>query len=241
MDCKPIIEFIAFTLLPRIVLTASIVFYDKSRGIEKKKSSYVLAFIFGIFYIIARVIKKKGTHTASPDKAYKNRSIALFVIYVLLLVGSYAYTYIDMNLTDHYFDMYGNGYNGRYDVVYYTENGTGYVIDLNEFCLVDVDNPNNKVDASNGYLDKAGYLVFIDGETLEVDENASFYEPYCFYDADNNYYAFPMTSYWNADGELVEFGSESIVANDFIEKLKPYIDELIEKQQSQNNYGIIGD
>lgn len=241
MDYTQIIKFIIFGLLPRIVLTLSIFYYDKSRCIEKKKSSYVLAFIFGTFYIIGRLITKKGTRTDSPDKTYKNRSIALIVIYVLLLVGSHVYTYINVSNADHYFDMYGNGYNGRYDVVYYTENGTGYVIDLNEFCLVDVDNPNNKVDASDGYLDKAGYLVFIDGETLEVDENASFYEPYCFYDADNNYYAFPMTSYWNADGELVEFGSESIVANDFIEKLKPYIDKLIEKQQTQNNYGIMGD
>ena len=233
MDYTPIIEFIVFSLLPRIILTISIIYYDKSRGIEKKTSSYVLAFIFGIFYIIARVIKKKGTRTDSPDKTYKNRSIALFVIYVLLLVGSYTYSYIDANFADHYFDRNGNGYNGRYDVVYYTENGTGYVIDLDEFCLVDVDNSANKVEVSNGYLDKAGYLVFIDAETLEYDEKASFYDPYCFYDADNNYYADPMTSYWNEEGELVEFGSGPLVVNDFIEKLKPYIDKLIEKQNNQ--------
>ena len=233
MDYIQIIKFIIFGLLPRTILTLSIFYYDKSRCIEKKKSSYVLAFIFDIFYIIARVIKKKGTRTASPDKKYKNRSIALIVIYVLLLVGSHVYTYIYVSNADHYFDMYGNGYNKWYKVVYYTEDGTGYVIDRDEYMFIEVDNPENKIDPRGGYLDQNGYLVFLDPESIDYDESLPWTEPYCFYDNNGNRYALPTTSCWNEDGELVEFGSAYKSTDNIIEKIKPYIDELIEKQNNQ--------
>lgn len=228
------VKVLIFGLIPRIVLTLSIYFYDKSRGIEKKKTSYALAFIFCSLYIVGRLITKKGKRTASPDKTYKTRSIALFVIYVLFVIGSNVFNYINVSNADHYFDMYGNGYNKWYEVVYYTESGIGYVIDRDEYMFVEVDAPENKIDTRGGYLDKNGYLVFLDPETVDYDESLSRDEPYCFYDADGNFYALPEISCWNADGELVGFGSAYKPTDSFIEKLKPYIDKLIEKQQTQN-------
>lgn len=233
MDHIQIIRIIFFGLIPRILLTLSIFCYDKSKCIEKKKTSYVFAFLFGFFYIIGRLITKKGSRTDSPDKKYKIRSIALFVIYLLLLVGSYTSGYVMVRNADHYFDMYGNGYSKWYEVVYYTEDGTGYVTDRDEYMFVEVDNPENKVNIREGYLDKNGYLVFLEPETVDYDEGASRDNPYCFYDADGNYYALPETSCWNADGELVDFGSAYKPTDNLIERLKPYIDKLIEKQQAK--------
>lgn len=234
MDVQ-IIRIIVFGLIPRIILTLSIYCYDKSKCIEKKKSSYVLAFLFGYLYIIGRLITKKGTRTDSPDKKYKNRSIALFVIYLLFLVSSYATSYIIVRNADHYFDMYGNGYNRWDEVVYYTEDGTGYVMDRDDYCFVEVDDPDHKTeDLDYCYVDKNGYLVFIDYQMLNYDETVSRDDPYCFYDSDNNYYADARFVYWNENGEQVDYRSAYKSTDNFIERLKPYIDKLIEKQKSRS-------
>lgn len=140
------VNILIFTLIPKAILTLSIYFYDKSRGIEKKAMSYVLAFIFGLLYIIGRLITKKGTRTAVPDKKFKKISIVLLVVYILYVIGTNAASYISISNAEHYYDMKGNGYNRWYKVVYYTEDGTGYVIDRDEYMFVEVDAPENKID-----------------------------------------------------------------------------------------------
>lgn len=81
--------------------------------------------------------------------------------------------------------------------------------------------------------------MFLDPETVDYDESLPWTEPYCFYDAEGNRYANPTSSCWNENGELVDHSSAYTVENDYLEKIKPFIDKLIEKQQSQNNTGSL--
>lgn len=107
-----------------ICIFASVYFYFKARGKKAETSNYLLTFLLGLFYLIPKAIitkKKSSDNVQVVNKKMNIISIALFVIYLILIAGT-AGMIISENsvLQDKYYDMNGVSYRNINDVPFYT-------------------------------------------------------------------------------------------------------------------------
>ena len=145
-------------------------------------------------------------------------------IWSLVVVGSMVASFAAFG-NQKYYDMCGNAYKDQFQVVFYTESGEEYVALEEEYAFVQVDNPENIINGLNCFLDQNGYLVFISTEDIGYDENASDYEPYCYYDTDNNRYAKTLGAYWNEKGELFFTSRDREKMDELVKKLNDFLKE----------------
>lgn len=201
-----LIYFLGFYLINSL-LCLSLFYYCKSKGINKGKEFYIKTIFFGIvFIIISRITKSNNRNFKFGIKSYKIKSVVFFCLYSVCIIGFISLTafhFINIYFDKAYYDLYGNSYNSVEDVTHYAENGKKYTSDIDNYCFIELDNPNNKIDAADCYIDKNGYFVIINHKNLTYDEKIPLSNPYCFYDSNNNYYADALITSWNKNGELI--------------------------------------
>ena len=167
--------------------------------------------------------KNKGPFVHLKFLYRNNRKLYIFTL-LLLMIGSLVASFVAYD-NQKYYDMRGNAYKDQFQVVFYTESGEEYVALEDEYAFMQVNKPDNVISGLNCYLDKNGYLVFISNEDIEYDENAPDYEPYCYYDKDNNCYADTLGAYWDKNGELFFTSQDRAKMNEIVKKLNELIKE----------------
>lgn len=216
----------AVTVVCSAISAAAVYYYDKSRGIKEKGTTYFLIFLFGILGVIVYYFKtkKKTEKNDSLDegKSKKFRMISIILI-VIAVIGWGANIYASqtgMYDTDEYkqsvekyasgfYDKYGNEYDNRDEVIYYTVDGCEFKMAQENsgypYYYQMSDTYNNKYkeeyDGFLTYIDEDGYIVFFDKE-LELDDNCDWNDNFCYMDSVGHHYAQPYTVIWNSDGTL---------------------------------------
>lgn len=216
----------AVTVVCSAISAAAVYYYNKSRGIKEKGATYFLIFLFGILGVIVYYFKtkKKTEKNDSLDegKSKKFRMISIILI-VIAFIGWGANIYASqtgMYDTDEYkqsvekyascfYDKYGNEYDNRDEVIYYTVDGCEFKMAQENsgypYYYQMSDTYNNKYkeeyDGFLTYIDEDGYIVFFDKE-LELDDNCDLNDNFCYMDSDGHHYAQPYTLIWNSDGTL---------------------------------------
>ncbi|MCH5317877.1 MAG: hypothetical protein J1E05_07855 [Eubacterium sp.] len=154
----------------------------------------------------------------------RNDKKAFILICLIVVIGSFIASSVAFG-NQKYYDMRGNAYKDPFQVVFYTESGEEYVALEDEYAFVQVNMPNNKISGWNCFLDKKGYLVFLSDEDIEYDENAPDYEPFCYYDKNNNCYADTSGAYWDKNGELFFTSQDREKMDELVSKLNDLIKE----------------
>lgn len=216
----------AITVVCSAISAAAVYYYNKSRGIKEKGATYFLIFLFGILGVIVYYFKtKKKTEKndsldESKSKKFRMISIILIVIAVIGFGTNIYASQTGMYDTDEYkqsvekyasgfYDKYGNEYDNRDEVIYYTEDGCEFKMAQENsgypYYYQMSDAYNNKYkeeyDGFLTYIDEDGYIVFFDKE-LELDDNCDWNDNFCYMDSDGHHYAQPYTVIWNSDGTL---------------------------------------
>lgn len=213
------IIYLLFILAANILLYLAAFYYKKTEQIGISSKEYYKKFlIFGPIYYLYIVFQHKkysNNETSESNKlsadTNKIKSLLLFFVYVVFLFCFIVFVVLNIKsayFNKKYYDLYHNEYSSKEAVVYYSKDGKSYNCINDEFCFVEIGNPENIIDAGNCYIDKDGYFVIIDNSTVDFDESVPVENPYCFYDMNNNYYADAIISYWNSSGELVKQGFE---------------------------------
>ena len=155
---------------------------------------------------------------------YRNNKKLFVITWSFIVVAMLAVSFIAFD-SQKYYDMRGNAYKDQHQVVFYTESGEKYIQLEDEYAFVQADKSDNVKNGLNCFLDQKGYLVFISVDDITNDENASDYEPFCYYDSDNNRYASTWGAYWDKNGELHFASQDREKMNELVEKLNDLIKE----------------
>lgn len=223
----PSIIMLAVYIVTNLSLTLAVYYYNKSRGVKAKAIIYPVIFVFGpVVALIYYLVTRRDGNIASIDehriRKFKITSIILAVIFAagfitdiavvnsgVLFNNDYLET-VSRFANFSYYDRYGNEYEFQEDVVYYTEDGCKFKLRTydngsTEFSQLS-DTYSNKYKESYDpefvYIDKNGYVVFIE-KYLEMDDDRfDSGTPFYLVDDNGDYYADFCNVYWNADGEI---------------------------------------
>lgn len=212
-----ILLFFLFFWLTNFMLCLSLWFYNRYKNFYPKKKYYLQLIIFGVLYLVkfkmsheqicvqsqSEENKESGTN---HSQSLRIRALFFLILYILCMIlflfgviQYYKNTYFDKN----YYDMYGNEYNERIDVIFYSRDGQKYKFLEDEYVFFNLENPSEKIKAGDCYVDKKGYFVIIKSDKLTYSGVMPLENPYCLYDSSGNYYADATLIYWNKKGVVV--------------------------------------
>lgn len=223
---KPVLVTGLIAIVASISIAYAVYFYNKSRNVKEKFSTYELIFLFGIIgavvYLISTRKKEANFEYTGDKKKHKIVSVILAVVCVAVMVVNMSGVLLDVIigenyleainiLTEGYYDRNGINYEYSEDVIYYTEDGYKFKIttDSNGSAICSQLTTSydgtykEKYEINDCFVDKNGYLVFFTDNELEMDDNVDgvFY----YYDSNNEYYASVGLVYWDAEGKLCEY------------------------------------
>lgn len=203
--------------LTNVFLCLSLWFYNRYNNFSLPKNYYLQVILFGIIYLVKLKIshaeicvqsqsdEEKGSGT-NHSKTLRIKALAFLILYILCMilflfgvVQYYKSTYFDKS----YYDRYGVEYSERADVMFYSREGQKYKFSEDKFVFFEPENPDEKINAADCYVDKDGYFVIIDSEDIKYNGDLPMENPYCLYDSSGNFYADATIVYWNEKGDLV--------------------------------------
>lgn len=203
---------IAFTVAFSLVIALIYYIGDKKTGTKHKPDRYLFAFLFGIFYVVydvcRKIFSKKEKLTKSTIvMACLSLAAYIFIGSVLphfIVPDEYKQKASSFSIFNKcYYDMYGNEYEEKAGVVYYTKDGSQFIYneEYTEFRCKnksDASKYNDIYDIGYVYIDKNGYLMLTD-EVLELKGHGDFN----WYDSvTNEYYELADLVEWDKNGNL---------------------------------------
>lgn len=147
------------------------------------------------------------------SKGYRYYRFAFIIIFVMFI-----YIIISCNFSGvKYYDMYGNQYKSREDIVFYDAEGNRYVNQKRGFVV----NCDTGEDAKFNCVDSNGVLIYTgnvnDSKPSDISDKISQNSE------KTNFYYWTRYVYWNGNGEMV-FDDGNILIENITPETNPYED-----------------
>ncbi len=199
---------LVLVVICNVIMVLAYYFNDKKNGVKGKAIKYEMIFFFGIWYVAVDFFKKLFSKKEKINKDFIKIACISVAAYMVFCFAVPKIVFPDTEKAPYfitYYDRYGNPYNSREKVVYYTKDGCEYTFNEDDFTYVCKYKPEGSeykdtYDFSYVYLDRDGYLVLSD-YIFECDENSS--SDWIWYDkATDEYYMSADSARWNQKGIL---------------------------------------